>query len=234
MLEVQLEPNGASIVLSKDGKNFSRPVDSKELMGVLEQFCAFDTGLLPPNTRYYNLKGDKLVTVVEFPYAKRTIFVKHDGSNKIHTLEDIPMPAGLFVFNVQLLKNNHKLNNGMMFGLPRKGLTDPNVKLRRYPTPNLDSSGRICWGGYANKLFSEMKTVSALEGVVRAFFRTNFNDHLWGKRCLHESFPWEDINVMMIEEYFNKIAELGDFKDEWMLPAHYSLKEALAQVGVHI
>lgn len=235
MIDIEMSNEKSTISTVHNGEVVRRDIPQEDILALLEGHCSFDTGLLPPNTRYYKKQGQRVGILVEVPYHSRTIFVKHDGSSKQIILEDVPMPAGLFAYDVTLRANgNLTLTRGILFAMKRQGMVDFDTPLFRYPAPNINTGGGICWGHDAGKLFANIKTLSALEGAARAYFRTNFNDHMWDKSAVTRDFPWGNINYRLVEDYFQKVKEVGEFKDEWLAKVYSTPRRVLSSMGCKV
>lgn len=214
--------------LVKDGHTYQKMVSHKKLMSVLEKHSTFATGLLPPNTRYYQKSGDQYVVLVEIPPMKRTMIVKHDGHGRQIVIDNVPMSAGAFFFNIHKdpRTQNYQISRPRLFALPFKGLQGFEDQLYRYPTPNVDIHGGICWGSN-HGVIEGLKCLSGLEGAVRAFFRTNFNDHIWGYNALTNKFDWKGMSWRAVEQYFQELANFDQFDDDWLLPTAQTVKKVL-------
>jgi len=230
MISIKIDESGTSTVsMVRGGQTHNRAVSFSEVLGLLGEATSFDTGLLPPGTRYFWHKGNKAVLVVEVPSHRRTLLVKHDYSSITHTIENVPLPNTIFIFKIVKSIGTYSISQIQLHAGKRGIELDAETPLFEYPTPNVEG-GRICWG-YDGKVLNGLKHLSGIEGAVRAFYRTNFNDHIWYKDSLSKEFPFiKEFSWKKIEKYFNILAEQPCFSNDWLAPsrAHHTLGDAIS------
>lgn len=212
--------NLTKVVTKKDGKKFTRLVDPRELAGILEEGKCFDTDLLPPNTRYYAIKGQEFALVMEVPPHVRDVSAYcSEGTIKV---EKVPMAAACFMFRgTKPPTGEISVNSNLLFGVKSAGITSLDEPLFRFPTSDADHGGTVCWGSLGN--LWRMKKLFGLGGTVNRFYTSNFNEvHMYGEHCKAPVYR------KRLDEYFQEIAKYPEFKDEWLTPASYkTLREAM-------
>jgi hypothetical protein len=107
-----------------------------------------------------------------------------------------------------------------MYALSGNRLLFSTDKLFVYPLPNIyHRDNLICWGENQNKV--EMKSLAAVEGLVKTFFESPFNKDLFDTGKLGNTFPWNKMKKREegydIEVYFDYLAK-NDFQKEWLRP----------------
>lgn len=216
MISINIGTASAVLSAKKDGGLHHRPAGTAEVMAILEDASKFSTELLPANTRYYRKTNHQIDLAVEWPKHRRTILVVHGGSK---TIENVALPAG-----VMFLKFNtdstygHSFSNALLFAFKGNTIRDKNEPLFRYPVPNCGYNGSICWSNAVKEYKS--KNVSGFEGMIRAFFTSNFNNHMIESDAT--SYRSKDCSSPVdVDRYFAALAKEPEFKDEWLARGGY-------------
>lgn len=211
---ITFEVQTGILTYNKNGKTARLKVNPDEVLEIINQGAAFSTELLPAGTRYFKRTGNRYALALEFPPHKREI--KFYGRESI---KDVPLPGGLFLANVNYTNKHFRLNSYNLFAFAGKQITDGTEKLYRFPTPNLDTGGYICWGS-SLKTFDFPK-LNGLSDFIRIFLGSEFNDHMTETKMLNDKFDWSGINpIIGAYQYFSKLAELGEIKPEWFSTAN--------------
>lgn len=230
-MEILIGEDGANLLFCKDGKMYGRQIQLGSLTNCLAPHVERSIGYLPPNTRWVGVApgGEITLLVVEIPAGFHNLKVKHDSYtfNGFETsISNVPLPTAIIIMKLRRQNLGYRLMETKLVAIKSLTLTGLDEPVFAYPLPNVNTDFRLCWGDVS--VNQDYRTLAALEHVSRMFFRGGFNDHLWSKQNLSNKFDWTDIpTVRKVEVYMAKIAKLGCFDSEWLLPTGKKLSELL-------
>lgn len=236
-LGITLDKNGTQLEHMKDGVRHCKIVDLGELIAVLQSHAVHDFGMLPANTRHIATSGNSVTIAVEVPPGKRDLTVAPTKrGERMETIKGIPLPAALFVFNFIKREGRFMMNTSYLFAMEKDRLLFSNDNLYIYPLPNVyPKDNRICWGD--NEQGEGIKTLAAVEGLVKTYFNAPFNLDLFETTKFNKTFPWNKIRdtdgYYSVKNYFNYLVENG-FDKTWLKSAgakHNDFNTAIRNIG---
>lgn len=225
-IEIRMANDGL-IGLTKNNEKFHREVSTEEMMGILREGSTFSSGLLPPNTRYYAKKGMVTLLALEIVPTKRTIQLSGSSVN------EVPLPGGAYITRVVEANGSFMFGGVGLWAVASGGIQGLDQELYRFPTSNTDAVGTICWGDQRDPTFS-MKAIAGVEHMMRSFFTSRFNTHMWGSDALSAAGLAAIPDYHNPEGYFKKLKETGTFPDEWLNKAKLTFRTALNRVGYDV
>lgn len=225
MISISVGDQDTCVIATKvDGKVHTQYARWQDAQAILTSKTGFHSGLLPANCRHYSFKGSCHLVAFDFPAKLYKILVKHDRGGGVQTIDDVPLPAGLWV--LKLIEKpgvaDLTLASMALTALKSPGLVDENTVLYRWPTPNVETDGRVCWG-YDQHVIGGIKKISAVAGIHIAFMKTYFNDHWWYQNSLATDYHYKGFGYREVEKYFTKLAGEGTFPEEVLTPARNSM-----------
>lgn len=202
-----------------------------DLGGHLSPMAEINSGLLPPGTRWIGpSRGGRMIILVEIPAGKHELWVKHDHGRynaKELRVKDVPLPAALAIINMAAnATGGYTFGGCSLAALAGARLQSLDDRLYRYPLPNTSPDLGVCWG--STQLHQDYRSIAAIEYVSTMMFRSAFNDHMWDKGALTKEFDWTGIpDCRAVEVYMEKLVQLGEFKNEWLVPASRNLRDLI-------
>lgn len=222
--------NDATLSIIKDGRQYTREANPEELLNVLKTGAVFSTGILPANTRFFAKRGSSIVLILELPPMRRTILLV--GNAKV---ESVPLPGAVYIS--KLSQDNtgvYRQIDCRLWAIQSAGITSFDQKLFRYPTPNTGTGGNICWGSQGDHAFT-MRSLAGVEQLVRAYFASIFNHHMWAEpSALSTAGKTAITGWAETGSYFRGLKDKETFDDSWLFPISFSLMASLNQVASDI
>jgi len=226
-------------VLNQNGNPLPNPTELDEVLRYLSVFGGFNSGLLPPNTRYLKIAQNVTTIAIEVQAAKRQVAIRHDPHNhyglptKEILIPDVPFPSAAFIFKLnRSADKKYMISVCYIYALASSGLNSLDEKLYYFPTPNIMYGQTICWGynaQAANKL--SYHSLASIEGAVNYLYGAGFNDHVFHKDLLSKEFDWSKIpNVRNVELYFEQLRQAGSFDIKWLRPQNLTFAQALEKI----
>jgi hypothetical protein len=222
MLDIKISDAGTTLGYTDHAGNKSvKGIDLSDLIKVLSANVGFDMGFLPIGTRYLGTRGEQTHIVIERPAS--TYKIKFDARNSLpaYEIEDVKLPPALIFFCLSKANDAYFVSDSRIFAMAQNHIMLGIDGLYKYPTPNIYSDARICWGQNddGNKNF---KSLAALNGIVQRFFTAPFNDDLFGTTMVQTSFPWAGSTGGAMG-YFKQLVN-QPFDNKWLVPATNEFK----------
>lgn len=139
----------------------------------------YDSGMLPPNTRYYSRDGAYELVVMEIPEQVREIEFRsdaHGAGNEKGTFKVIT-PRLVVCLDLKNGTDGYSdIFHTRIFAL-KETITTPQTEIFYFPFGNVDT--RVCWGTTHLPRYRTGE-YQGLGGIVSIFYGTLFNGHLEG------------------------------------------------------
>lgn len=224
MLQLQISDSGTNIThVDSNGNHQTKSVDLSDLVKVLSTNVAFDMGFLPIGTRYLGVKGDQIHIAVERPASAYDVSFSNGSTTKV--LGKANLPAALFLFVLTKANDAFFVNNAYIFAIKQDNIMLGIDGLYQYPTPNVFTDARICWGSNEEAI-KNFRSLAALNGAVRRFFTAPFNSDLFNQSMVSQSFPWAKVGADssgQAERYLKFLTE-NPFNSDWLMPHRNEMK----------
>lgn len=214
-MQIELEKDFCKLIYDDKGLRREKLVLLSDLLEELSTYRETNFGLLPKNVRLCASKGNRLVVGIEFEKAQRVInFTSFPDSVRF---DHVSLPAGILLQKLNVSGSRYIHVNSYIFAIRGRRIQFPNDRLYHYPTPNVYSDGRVCWGGVN---LGEINSLSATEGVVSSFFSNQFNSDLFYDRVVSSS----SYASMSAESFFNHLNE-NEFDDGCLRETSYTVDQ---------
>lgn len=188
-INIKISSNNSSPVVSlkhDDGVVKHKKVSIEDLISSLSKLGGTVTGILPPNTRWYDGKPNDYSVAIEVMPKVRDFYLYEPAVASIKTDYKpkhlkVPFPPLLFFFKV---KNNKVLDCKLYAQVER--IIKKNTSLYYFPFGNVYSDGRICWGSAS--VTDKIKETTHLIGVIDRFLNSSFNGDLISNNSYNKKY----------------------------------------------
>lgn len=207
LMTIEFEPTHVRITdKDHDGYTTIKTVSPQAFIEAMNSDAEFQTGLLPPNTRYYRRIDRSEHIVVEVPPSIRTVTYKRREYK-------IPVPRILACFSMRNESAGYSSVYSTSFSVLKMPLLGPTTETYQFPFPNVDIN--VCWGSNALPKYQRGQYQS-LCALVDLFFDAPFNDDLDN----HSFAPFDYIDIdgrVRRATHFPDLIDYLDGKDEFPL-----------------
>ncbi len=214
-LQLSIEAEGSTLAYrDTNGITHTKSIDFSDFIRAVSGSVAFDMGFLPIGTRYLGIKGDQTHVAVERPAASYDVsFGNGTAVGKVN------LPAALMLFTLTKANDAYFVADTRIFALKQDNVMLNIDALYQYPTPNVFEDARVCWG-QNEEATKNLRTLSALNGVVRRFFTAPFNNDLFRNQHVSKDFPWDSVAGDRTPLEYLKFLTQQPFKPQWLVPHH--------------
>lgn len=165
------------------GASIGKLVDPEDFGLALARQTRLDTGLLPPNTRYYSRTDSREILVFELPPVIKTLTFTPAQQFQV------PLPRLVFILDIAVNSTVKSLVNTFVFSL-KLPLLEPATMLYRFPFGNVYGDGHICWGSVRIPPYKSLISFSAVSELMLS---SVFNGDL--DRDRYHAFTDEENNI---------------------------------------
>lgn len=198
------EDNEAIVSLHEGGVIKEKCIHTDDLSAILAKQHTMNTGILPPNTRYFQGNNTNYIIAIEAP-AKMRRFLLHSNTQQREMGDkykpkqlNIPFPHCLFTFKI----SNKILSDTWVHCLESR-LLSPNDILKTFPFGNVYDNGSVCWGQIA---YNDINSPIDLIAKISMFFDAPFNGDLTDRSTFNKKDGlnnfWELVDYLKDKEKF--------------------------------